>query len=143
MLSEKLKIIEDFARKAHKGQKDKAGKDYINHPLAVAAMLNSENEKCIALLHDVIEDTPYTMRDLKALKLSSSILKAICILTHKSGVSYDGYIKAISNNELASRVKIADLTHNMDIKRISKPSQKDYERLKKYTYYRDFLRDTL
>ncbi|MCH1940021.1 HD domain-containing protein [Holdemania massiliensis] len=131
-MSMMLELALKVATEAHKGQKDKGGRDYINHPLTVASMCESDEEKIVALLHDVIEDTDVTLEDLKKYGFSSKILEAIDCITKQPGVSYDEYLRKIKNNELARKVKIADMTHNSDISRILDPTSKDYARVEKY-----------
>lgn len=122
----------NIAQKAHQGQFDKGGKPYINHPLAVAEFVQTENEKIVALLHDVVEDSDITLHDLELEGFSEEILLAIACLTHKSGQTYDEYLFSVKSNTLARAVKLADLKHNSDISRIASPAAKDFNRLKKY-----------
>lgn len=117
----------EISTKAHKGQKDKAGKDYINHPMTVAAMVNEDNEKIVAYLHDVVEDTNVTLADLKEVGFDNNVIEAIDAITKRDGENYDDYIYRVSNNKIAKQVKIADMTHNSDISRFDNPSQKDIE----------------
>lgn len=117
----------EISTKAHKGQKDKAGKDYINHPMTVAAMVNEDNEKIVAYLHDVVEDTNVTLADLKEVGFDNDVIEAIDAITKRDGENYDDYIYRVSNNKIAKQVKIADMTHNSDISRFDNPSQKDIE----------------
>lgn len=117
---------------AHKGQADKAGRPYINHPVFVASLVNTEEEKVTALLHDVIEDTEFTPRMLIEQGIPENVVEAVTILTHKKGTDYFEYIESIKGNSLAKTVKIADLMHNSDISRIPHPAKKDFERIEKY-----------
>ena len=117
----------EISTKAHKGQKDKAGKDYINHPMTVAAMVNEDNEKIVAYLHDVVEDTNVTLADLKEVGFDNDVIEAIDAITKRDGENYDDYIYRVSNNKIAKQVKMADMTHNSDISRFDNPSQKDIE----------------
>ena len=121
-----------IANKAHKGQVDKAGKPYILHPLHVMKRVSTENEKIVALLHDVIEDTDCTMEDLRKAGFSETVLEALSLMTHDKAVPYMDYVAKIKENPIARAVKIADLYHNMDLTRIPNPTEKDYERLEKY-----------
>ena len=106
----------------------KAGVDYINHPLTVASKCSSEKEKIVALLHDVIEDTQVTIEDLR-LFFDEEIVEAINLLTHREEDDYMTYLAKIKNNKLAKIVKIADLENNMDLSRLPNPTEKDYQRL--------------
>lgn len=115
-------------------QVDKAGVDYIYHPLAVAKMCDDPKEKIVALLHDVLEDTYVTEEELRETGFSEEIIDAIKLVTHKRDVSiaddkeeYKLYIKKLKEvgNQIAINVKIADLTHNNDISRTgNKPTRK-------------------
>lgn len=123
-----VKLAYNIARTAHRGQKDKAGKDYINHPLAVASFVAGHDAKIVALLHDTIEDTFVTEEDLRPL-FSEEIVDAIVSMTHLNGEPYMEYIRRVSGNELAKTVKLADLRHNMDLGRIENPTEKDFARI--------------
>ena len=120
-----------IAQKAHAGQVDKAGKDYILHPMTVASYMDTDTEKAIAYLHDVLEDTDVTVDELKTI-FPNEIVDTLIILTHRKDESYFEYIQRISKSKLAKKVKVADLLHNLDIKRIKEPTKQDYERLEKY-----------
>ena len=124
---------------AHKDQLDKSGIPYVFHPFHVAEQMEDENSTIVALLHDVIEDTPYTPDDLKQEGFGDEILTALNLLTHKNGVPYQEYIKAIAKNPLALKVKIADLQHNSDISRLDNPVADDFQRLEKYRKSLAFL----
>lgn len=135
----KLKAAEFIARMAHNGQKDKAGVDYINHPKTVSSFVDTEEEKIVALLHDAIEDNPIvTESDLRNI-FGDTVVNALLLLAHKKGENYFDYIDKIKENALATKVKLADLKHNIDIKRISNPTDKDYQRLKKYKKAKEIL----
>lgn len=112
---------------------DKGGLPYLNHLFKVYAGVNEYNEKIIALLHDVIEDTDVTMEDLKEFGYPIEIVEALTYLTKNKGEYYPDYIDRIisSNNIHAMNVKLADLTHDIDINRIKEPSINDYERVSK------------
>ena len=121
-----------IAKKAHAGQVDKAGVDYIQHPLYVASQVKTEQEKAVALLHDVIEDSDVTADDLLASGLSNEVVTAVQILTKKKGQSYQEYLEKVKSNNLARVVKLADLKHNSDLSRLKSVTNTDYERVKKY-----------
>ncbi|HEV0650352.1 TPA: HD domain-containing protein, partial [Streptococcus pneumoniae] len=121
-----------IAKKAHAGQVDKAGVDYIQHPLYVASQVNTEQEKAVALLHDVIEDSDITAADLFVSGLSNEVVTAVQILTKKKGQSYQEYLGKVKSNNLARVVKLADLKHNSDLSRLKSVTNTDYERVKKY-----------
>lgn len=121
-----------IAYKAHENQFDKGGKPYINHPLHIAKKLKNEDEIITALLHDVIEDSPITIKDLKKLEFNDDILKALSLLTKNKDEDYFLYINKLKNNNLARKIKILDLEHNLDIKRLPIIKDKDLQRIEKY-----------
>lgn len=121
-----------LAKKAHLGQKDKGGNDYIEHPKAVASMMDTDIEKAVAYLHDVVEDTNISFDDLKEYGFPNQIIEALKALTKQKNESYDVYIDRVIKNPIAKKVKLADMKHNSDITRIKNPSQKDYDRCQKY-----------
>ena len=122
----------EIASIAHMGQVDKAGKPYLNHVLAVSSKFSKENEKIIALLHDVIEDTAITLSDLRKEGFNELIILAIDSLTRRKGESYTQFIQRVKLNPTAVKIKIEDLLHNMDLSRIPSPSEEDFKRIKKY-----------
>lgn len=139
-MTEKEKLAYDIAYKAHTGQVDKCGVEYINHPLTVASYCKTEDERIVALLHDVVEDTDITLEDL-AKVFDANIIDALRLLTHSDEIPYMEYVARIKENELAKAVKIADLTHNMDLSRFENPTKEDYERVEnKYKPAMEFLR---
>ena len=121
-----------IAKKAHAGQVDKAGIDYIKHPIYVASQVTTEQEKAVALLHDVIEDSDITVEDLLVSGLSNEVVTAVQILTKKKGQSYQEYLEKVKSNNLARVVKLADLKHNSDLSRLKSVTNKDYDRVEKY-----------
>jgi len=127
-----LSLATKLAEDAHKEALDKGGNPYIGHPLRVMSSMNTTDEKIVAVLHDAIEDSPLTLEDLSLLGFSSSILKALDAITKRDGENYEVYLGRVVVNPIALKVKIADITDNMDISRISNPTPKDYRRLKKY-----------
>lgn len=127
-----IDIALTIAKKAHAGQVDKAGIDYIQHPLYVAGQVKTEQEKAVALLHDVIEDSDVTVDDLLVSGLSNEVVTAVQILTKKKGQSYQEYLEKVKSNNLARVVKLADLKHNSDLSRLKSVTDTDYERVKKY-----------
>lgn len=129
-----------IAIECHKGQKDKGGVDYINHPLKVAELCTHQISQCVAILHDVMEDCGETYDSL----LKKGVLNEICFrvdrLTHRENEGYFDYIEYVSLDAVAREVKMADLTHNMDISRISNPTEKDFKRLEKYRQALNYLK---
>ena len=105
-----------LAYDAHHGQLDKSDIPYIHHPLHLAEQMYDEVSTTVALLHDVVEDTPVTLEDL-AKEFPPEVVEAVELLTHKEGVEYFDYIRAIRSNHTAFMVKLADLKHNSDFTR--------------------------
>ncbi len=123
----------EIATKAHEGQVDKAGNAYIGHPLRVMAMGKNEQEKIAGVLHDIVEDTPWTFEMLEAEGFAPEIIAALkCVTKISENEDYDDFIERVKKNPLAVAVKINDLTDNMDIRRLPYLSDKDVKRLKKY-----------
>lgn len=121
-----------IATKAHEGQVDKAGIDYIQHPLFVASQVKTEQEKTVALLHDVIEDSNVTAADLLATGLPNEVVTAVQILTKGKDQNYQEYLEKVKSNNLARVVKLADLKHNSDLSRLKSVTDIDYDRVEKY-----------
>lgn len=128
-----------IARKAHFGQVDKAGVDYIKHPETVASFVTGNEEKAVAFLHDVLEDTNVTLEFLRDYGFPENVLTAIDVLTKKKGQDYQDYLVNVKSNELARVVKLADLRHNSDLTRLSQITQKDLTRWKRYQAAIDYL----
>ena len=123
----------EIATEAHQGQFDKAGRDYIGHPLRVMEMGKSEEEKIVGVLHDVIEDTDWTFEKLAEEGFSDEVIAALrCVTKISENENYDDFIDRVKKKPLAVAVKINDLTDNMDIRRLPYLSDKDVKRLKKY-----------
>ena len=129
----------EIAKKAHWGQVDKAGEDYIKHPEKVASFVKTDEEKAVAYLHDVIEDTELTLEDLNKYDFSKEVLEAVDIITKKRGEDYQSYLNSVKKNKLARAVKLADLRHNSDLTRLIKVTEKDIKRKEKYQKAIDFL----
>lgn len=117
---------------AHKNQIDKSGMPYVYHPFHLAEQMNDEYSTCVALLHDVVEDTDITLVDLMSEGFPDEVIDALSLMTHNDDVLYLDYVRALTNNSLARKVKLADLAHNSDLTRIDKVEDKDHERVKKY-----------
>lgn len=127
-----------IAYKAHKGQKDRAGKSYIFHPLRVSMFSNGYKAKVVALLHDVVEDSSVEISDLKS-KFDDDIVEAVDCITKKNDISYEEYLKIVKANTLAREVKINDIRHNINLKRLRSITQNDIERHNKYIRALKFL----
>lgn len=123
-----------LASKAFENKTDKGGQPYILHCLRVMNNLHTDDEelKIIAVLHDVPEDTKIGIVELQDLGFSIRVIKALDLLTHDPNTPYDDYIKAISFNDDATKVKLADLKDNSDITRLKGLSKKDFDRMEKY-----------
>ena len=131
----------EIAKTAHAGQTDKAGLDYILHPLQVAAEMATDEEKAVALLHDIIEDTDVTASELLAKGLPDNVVEAVEALTKKHNQNYAAYLAGVKKNRLATAVKLADLKHNSDLSRLEKITQKDRHRAEKYRKAIEYLSD--
>ena len=129
----------EIAKRAHLGQVDKAGEDYIKHPEKVASFVKTDEEKAVAYLHDVIEDTELTLEDLYEYGFSKEVIEAVDIITKKRGEDYQSYLNSVKKNKLARAVKLADLRHNSDLTRLINITEKDIERKEKYQKAIDFL----
>jgi len=118
-------------------KKDKAGSPYIFHLLYVMGKGQNEKEKIVGVLHDLIEDCGKGYEDIILKEFGQEILDTVKCLTKTKGEDYDVYLRKVKENNLARQVKLYDLEHNMDISRLSNPTQEDYDRLEKYkkSYY--------
>lgn len=121
-----------IAAQAHHGQRDRYGQSYILHPLRVMMGVESEEEKIVAVLHDVVEDSDLTLEDLKKEGFSDEIVRAVDCLTKREGEPYEAHVERSRYNRLAHPVKIADLEDNMDPKRIVEFSDEDKKRMARY-----------
>lgn len=118
--------------KAHKNQTDKNGMPYIFHPIHLAEQMTDEKTICVALLHDVVEDTDITFEELENEGFSEDIIDALKLMTHDDSVPYMDYVKEIKTNRIATTVKIADLKHNSDLTRLDIVNEKAIKRVEKY-----------
>ena len=123
-----LKICFD----AHKEQVDKSGTPYVFHPFHLAEQMKEEATTIVALLHDVVEDTEITFKDLENDGFPKDVIDALKLLTHNSDVPYMQYIEKIKKNKIATTVKLADLAHNSDLSRLSVINEKALKRKEKY-----------
>jgi (p)ppGpp synthase/HD superfamily hydrolase len=124
----------ELARQVHRGQVDKAGKPYIEHVLRVVASLDDDDDKIAGALHDVLEKSSYTGETLRHMGYPDRIVHAVECLTKARGEEYDRYIERVKQDEIARRVKLADLKDNMDMARLPAPSAIDWERQAKYLH---------
>lgn len=125
---------------AHKDQVDKSGMLYVYHPFHLAEQMDDEYSTCVALLHDVVEDTDMTLDELSEI-FPKEITDAIAMMTHDDSVSYLDYVREIKNNPIATKVKLADLKHNSDLTRLDVVDEKALERVEKYKKAIEILND--
>ena len=121
-----------LAYEAHQGQYDKSGLPYVFHPFHLAEQMDTEEAVTAALLHDVVEDTDYTLEDLRSMGFPDTVTDALALLTHDPSVPYMEYVERLKSNPIARSVKLADLTHNSDLSRLPVVTEKDLERVEKY-----------
>lgn len=117
---------------AHKEQTDKSGIPYVFHPIHLAEQMNTEETTIVALLHDVVEDSNYTIEDLRDIGFDDAVIDAISLMTHADAVDYMEYVAAIKENPIARVVKLADLRHNSDLTRLEVVDEKALNRRNKY-----------
>ena len=117
---------------AHRDARDKSGVPYVFHPFHVAEQMDDEISTVVALLHDVVEDTAYSLDDLREMGFSEEVCEALDLLTHRKDVPYLDYVRNIRANPVAVRVKLADLAHNSDRSRFDRMTEQDYKREEKY-----------
>lgn len=134
-----------FATQKHAGQFDKCGVPYILHPLAVMNLLNTTDEElmCVALGHDLVEDCDVNHQDLRNIGMTERVISGILAMTKMPGQTYDEYKAQVKSNKDAVRVKMADLQHNSDIRRIKGLREKDFERNARYQKFYVELRNYL
>lgn len=117
---------------AHKEQVDKSGLPYVFHPFHLAEQMTTEYETVVALLHDVVEDTPYTFEDLRQMGYPEPVLNALALMTHEDDIPYLDYVSALRHDPIARRVKLADLRHNSDLTRLDAVDARSLARVEKY-----------
>lgn len=128
-----------FAAQVHIDQFDKLGEPYIAHVARVVAKVDLPEEKLVAALHDVLEDSKFSSEDLVELNLPDEVIEALVAMTREEGEKYADYLARIKKNSLALRVKLADIEDNTDPKRAFKP-KKDYSSLmRRYKRAKNFL----
>lgn len=136
----KTKAAMRLAYAAHKEQVDKNGIPYILHPLHLAEQMDDEDAVCVALLHDVMEDTDITAEEIRSIGMPDAVMDALALLTHDPSEPYFDYVARIKGNALARRVKIADLCHNSDLSRLDVVTDRDRARVRKYARALELLR---
>jgi (p)ppGpp synthase/HD superfamily hydrolase len=121
-----------IALRAYAGKTDKAGRDYIHHPLRLMAKMTTDSEMAVALLHDVIEDSDITAADLLAEGIPSEVVEAVLCLTKQAGENYHAFVLRAKQNALARKVKLADIEDNINVLRLLTLSETDLARIAKY-----------
>jgi len=124
---------------AHKEQVDKTGMPYVFHPFHMAEQMTDEIATVCALLHDVVEDTAYTLEDLRTMEFPEEVIEVLALLTHDETVPYMEYVREIAKNPIAKQVKLADLKHNSDTTRLDVVDEKAEKRNAKYAEARAIL----
>lgn len=130
--TEKTKLAMKLCFEAHKEQTDKSGMPYVFHPFHLAEQMHTEETTIVALLHDVVEDTDYTIQDLENMGFDKTVIDAISLMTHADDVEYMDYVGAIKENPIAKAVKLADLKHNSDLTRLDEVDEESLKRREKY-----------
>jgi (p)ppGpp synthase/HD superfamily hydrolase len=130
-----------IAAEGHAGKLDKAGNPYILHPLRVMLRLDTNEERIVGVLHDVVEDCEWSIDDLRGEGFSEAVLRAVEAVTIRDGESYDDFVARAAADPIGRRVKLADLEDNSDLRRISNPTAKDYARIEKYQRAIRMIRD--
>lgn len=129
----------ELAARGHARQKDKAGEPYILHPLRVMFSLQDEKERIVAVLHDLIEDTAFTLRDLNREGFAADVIEAVEALTKRPSETRVDAAHRAATNPLARAVKLADIADNMNLNRIAEPSERDIARLAEYEQVQQIL----
>lgn len=117
---------------AHRDQCDKGGMPYVYHPFHLAEQMDSEETVIVALLHDAVEDSDYTLDDIAKMGFSKTVTDALDLMTRRDGVPYMDYVSKLKENPVARAVKLADLRHNSDLSRLDAVDEKALERVEKY-----------
>lgn len=117
---------------AHKEQRDKSGLPYVFHPFHLAEQMDDELSTVVALLHDVVEDSDYTLSDLRDMGFPREVTDAVALMTHDKSVPYLDYVARIKDNPVARKVKLADLRHNSDLTRLDAVGEEALRRVEKY-----------
>ncbi|HEX6041952.1 HD domain-containing protein [Longimicrobium sp.] len=130
-----------IAAQAHRGQTDRAGAPYILHPLRMMFAVRTDAERMAAVLHDVVEDTDWTLDALRGRGFSDEVIDAVDHLTRREGETYDDFVRRAARHPVARRVKLADLEDNMDARRLGTVTPDDVERLARYHRACRFLTD--
>ena len=123
----------EIAQEAHKGVKDKGGHDYIHHPIRVMHAMSNDQEKIVAILHDVVEDSDWTFERLKEEGFEDSVIESLrCVTKYSEEEDYQEFIRRAATNKIATKVKMADIEDNLDLSRLGTLNEKDLTRIEKY-----------
>ena len=117
---------------AHKSQVDKSGLPYVFHPFHLAEQMSDELTTVVALLHDVVEDSDYTLEDLRNMGYPQPVMEALALMTHDDATPYLDYVANLKHNPIARQVKLADLQHNSDLTRLDVVTDTALQRVEKY-----------
>ena len=141
-----MKLIETsltIALRAYAGKVDKAGREYILHPLRVMAKMKTDEEMSVALLHDVLEDSEITAEELHTEGIPAQVVEAVQYLSKHENEDYQDFVARLKKNELAAKVKLADIEDNIDVLRLNSLGENDLARIKKYHSAWRFLMEEL
>jgi (p)ppGpp synthase/HD superfamily hydrolase len=123
-----------IAAEAHTGQIDKAGAPYLLHPLRLMLQMETAEDRIVAVLHDVVEDSDWSLERLRREGFSQVIIEAVDSVTRRNSETYEEFVLRAAQNSIGRRVKLADLRDNCDLTRIANPTEKDLERTAKYKH---------
>ncbi|MBQ4558628.1 MAG: bifunctional (p)ppGpp synthetase/guanosine-3',5'-bis(diphosphate) 3'-pyrophosphohydrolase [Clostridia bacterium] len=135
MINKALRLCFD----AHINQVDKSGVPYVFHPIHLAEQMDDEISIICALLHDVVEDTKYTFEDIRNLGFSEDVIDILKLLTHDKDTPYLEYVKQITTNKIALKIKLADIKHNSDLTRLEEVNDQILDKIKVYKQALDIL----
>lgn len=130
-----------IAISAHQGQKDKGGNDYINHPIFVSMLCETDDQKIVGLLHDVVEDSDFTLDDLRKAGMPEHIVQAVDAISKRKDEGYMEYLHRVKANDLARYVKLKDLCHNTMDSRLKTIDSNYWRRKDRYSAAMAFLRE--
>lgn len=122
----------EIAVAAHRGQRDRAGRPYILHPLWLMLQFEDLDAMIVAVLHDTVEDSDVSLQGLSAEGFAPHIIEAVGALTRREDESYEAFVQRSRSHPLARRVKLADIEHNLDVRRLKQIRSGDLERIEKY-----------